>query len=300
MHANHVEHRLAIRCIAGKRPHALGNPRGLVVGLAGHQSRDGAAKIAAGVGIVRHGQRHQQRAEIGVAEAQRAKVVRILRDAVGRIAGVIHQNFLRGDGHVHGVAESFNVELIVRAQELQQIERSQIAGRVVEEHIFRARIRSVDAIRGLAGVPAIDRGVVLHAGIAALPRGFGHAVQQFAGAEFLGGLAVGDVFGPPIAIVFGRLHEFIGDADGVIRVLEENRGIGFAVDRGIVTVLDQRVRLAFFLYLAVDEFGDVRMIHIQDHHLGGAARLAAALDDAGEGIETLHEAHRTGSDSAAG
>ena len=42
------------------------------------------------------------------------------------------------------------------------------------------------------------------------------------------------------------------------------------------------------------------MIDVEDHHLGGAARLAAALDHAGEGVETLHEAHRAGGDAAAG
>ena len=42
------------------------------------------------------------------------------------------------------------------------------------------------------------------------------------------------------------------------------------------------------------------MIHVEDHHLGGAARLAAALDHAGERVEALHEADRAGGDAAAG
>ena len=36
----------------------------------------------------------------------------------------------------------------------------------------------VDARRVLRGVPAVDGGVVLHAGIAAVPGGFGDLVQQ--------------------------------------------------------------------------------------------------------------------------
>ena len=104
-------------------------------------------------------------------------------------------------------------------------------------------------VGGLAGVPAVDGGVVLHAGIAALPGGFGHLVQQFARAEFFGGLAVVDVARPPVAIVFDGLHEFVGDAHGVVGVLEEDRGVGFAVDRGVVALLDQHVRLALFFHL---------------------------------------------------
>ncbi len=42
------------------------------------------------------------------------------------------------------------------------------------------------------------------------------------------------------------------------------------------------------------------MIHVQDHHLGGAARLAAGLDHAGKGVKALHEADRAGGDAAAG
>ncbi len=152
----------------------------------------------------------------------------------------------------------------------------------------------------LAGMPAIHGGVVLHAGIAAAPGGFGHAVQQFARAVLFDRISVVDVARPPVAVVFDRLHEFIGDADGVVRVLEEDRRVGFSINRGIVALLDQDLRLALFLHLAVDKLDDVRMVHIQDDHLRGAARLAAGLDHAGEGVETLHEAHRSGSDAAAG
>ena len=41
------------------------------------------------------------------------------------------------------------------------------------------------------------------------------------------------------------------------------------------------------------------MVGVEDHHLGRAARLAAALDHAREGVETLHEAQRTGRAPAA-
>ena len=226
--------------------------------------------------------------------------MRVVGDPRRRIAGVVHQDFLRRDGDVHGVAERLDVERAVGIQILHQVERRQVAGRVVQEHVFRARIRGVDARRVLAGVPAVHRGVVLHAGIAAVPGGVGHAVQQLAGAVFFARISVVDVARPPVAVVLDRLHEFIGDADRVVGVLEEDGGVGLAVDRRIVALLDQHLRLVLFLHLAVDELDDVRMIHVQDHHLRGAARLAAGLDHAGERVETLHEADRPGGDAAAG
>ncbi len=59
------------------------------------------------------------------------------------------------------------------------------------------------------------------------------------------------------------------------------------------------MRLGFFLALALDEVNDVRMIDIQNNHLGRASGLAARLDHAGEGIEAFHEAQRTAGRSAA-
>src|SRR5271166_2556258 len=42
------------------------------------------------------------------------------------------------------------------------------------------------------------------------------------------------------------------------------------------------------------------MVDVEDDHLGGASRLAAGLDDAGEGVEALHEAEWAAGRSAAG
>src|ERR1043166_4421272 len=59
------------------------------------------------------------------------------------------------------------------------------------------------------------------------------------------------------------------------------------------------MRFLFFFELAFDEFNDVRMIYVQNHHLGCPSRFAATLDHAREGIKSLHEADRTGSNTAA-
>ena len=76
--------------------------------------------------------------------------------------------------------------------------------------------------------------------------------------------------------------------------------VGRARERAVVAGVDQRPGLLLFLDLAVDELDDVRVIGVEDHHLGRAARLAAGLDDAGKGVVALHERHRAGGGAAAG
>src|SRR5438270_67830 len=106
--------------------------------------------------------------------------MRVAHDLLGGISGVVDQNFLGGDQDIYRVTISFDVEGAV-GRELQEIQTGEVAGRVVEEHVFAARIAGVDPVRVFRGVPAVDRGVVLHAGIAAVPSGFGNLAQQFFG-----------------------------------------------------------------------------------------------------------------------
>ena len=68
----------------------------------------------------------------------------------------------------------------------------------------------------------------------------------------------------------------------------------------VVALRDQGVGLGFLFLLALDEFDDVGMVDVEDDHLGGAAGLAAGLDDAGEGVESFHEAERAAGSAAAG
>src|SRR3546814_10272307 len=65
------------------------------------------------------------------------------------------------------------------------VQRRQVAGGVVEEHVLRAGIGAVDAPGGGAGVPLVNGGVVLHAGIGAGPGGVGDAVPQVARLHLL-------------------------------------------------------------------------------------------------------------------
>ena len=65
------------------------------------------------------------------------------------------------------------IEAAVAGEEAAQVQGGQVAGRVVQEHIFGAGIRSVDAGGVLAGMPPVNGGIELHAGVAALVGGFG-------------------------------------------------------------------------------------------------------------------------------
>jgi len=93
---------------------------------------------------------------------------------------------LRGDDYVYGVAIGFYVEGAV-GRELQKIETCQVAGGVIEEHVLAAWIAGVDPRGVFRGMPAIHGGVVLHAGIAAGPGGFGKFVEKvfgFVGVDY--------------------------------------------------------------------------------------------------------------------
>ncbi len=133
-----------------------------------------------------------------------------------------------------------------------------------------------------------------------MPGGIGDLVHQLARAQLFVGLAVEHVLGPKIAVFFHGAHEVVVDAHRVVGVLEENGAICIAVDGGIVAIGDKHVRFLFFLHLAFDEFHDVRMVDVQDNHLGRAARFTAALDHSGERVKAFHETDRAAGDAAAG
>ncbi len=152
----------------------------------------------------------------------------------------------------------------------------------------------------LAGVPLVDGGIELQAGIAAKPCGFSDLAHDVARLVALHRLVIPDGLGAELAISLVGVHELVADAHGVVGVLEEDGRESFGVRAGaVVAIADERVSLCLFLRLALDEVDDVRMFDVQNRHLGRATRLAAALDDAGKGVEAAHEAERTAGCAAA-
>ena len=137
----------------------------------------------------------------------------------------------------------------------QQIERGQIAGGVVQEHVFRARIGRADRAGGRAGVPVVHRGVELQAGIGAGPGGVTDFFPQLLRLHGLGDLAAaGAPEQVPVGVGMHRFHELVGDAHRIVRVLPGDGEIGFRVPIGIVDrEIDVGVALLGELDHALDE-----------------------------------------------
>src|ERR1700758_2328379 len=115
----------------------------------------------------------------------------VAHDHFGGISGVVDQDFLGGDQDIDRVAVGFDVEGSVGG-ELEQVQAGQVAGGIVQEHVFAAGIAGVDSGRVLRRVPTIYGGVVLHAGIAAVPGGLGNHPHQVFGFVGLHDLAIAD------------------------------------------------------------------------------------------------------------
>ena len=108
-----------------------------------------------------------------------------------------------------------------------------------------------DLAEQLPGIHAIDRGAV-------------HARGQL-----------------PLLAALGALHELVRDAHRVVRVLVLDRGEVLEVEGHVEAGVAQRRCLLLLAGLAPDELDDVRVVDVENDHLGRPARLAARLDRAG-------------------
>ena len=125
----------------------------------------------------------------------------------------------------------------VFAAEAQQVERREVARRVVEEHVFRARVRGADRARLRAGVPIVDRRVELDAGIGGRPGGEADLLPEVAGFHRLASILPFEAGAEiPILVIGDGVQEFIGHAHRVVGILSGDRQVGFAVPVGIVGV----------------------------------------------------------------
>ena len=172
--------RLAVLLVALVRAERRGDLRGLRVGAAGHERRDRRRRAATRVGVVRHAVGHEERAEVRVAQAELAERAGVDADVLGGVARRADDDLLREQDDVDGVLERVDVERAVRPAELHEVQRREVAGRVVDVHVLRARVGRVDAARRRRRVPLVDRRVVLHARIGAAPRGLGDLAHELA------------------------------------------------------------------------------------------------------------------------
>src|SRR5437868_9111030 len=107
-----------------------------------------------------------------------------------------------------------HVELLGRGVvERDQVGGGQVAGGVVQEHVFRARIGGADIARGLAGVPVVHGGVEVQAGIGAGPGGVADLFPEVARLQGLGDLLVGAADQIPVAVGLDRAQKIVLQRD---------------------------------------------------------------------------------------
>src|SRR2546425_12804161 len=121
------------------------------------------------------------------------EVVTVLFYGRGRIARVSDQNLLGADYDLNCVFERINVELPIYGSELHEVQGGEVAGGVVEKHVFRTRVGCVDPIRVRAWVPLVDYRIKLDSGVAADVGSLGHLSHQVPSFVDVRDLMVSDV-----------------------------------------------------------------------------------------------------------
>ena len=167
-------------------------------------------------------------------------------------------------------------------------------------HVLAARVGAVDATGGVGGVPLVDRGVELQAGIGALPRGRRRCSRHRSRARTVRTIEPSvTALQVPVGVVDDGLHELVGDAHRVVGVLVLDAEAVGAVEVHVEAGVAQHAGLVLLLGLAPHELFDVGVIDVEDDHLRRTTGLAAALDRAGRGVGATHEADRAAGRAAA-
>ena len=298
--AHHALVRVGVAGVAGVGAHHAGQLGRALVGDTGHQRGDGRGHRAAAVGVVAQAHRHQQRAEVGVADAELAVVAGGLADRLGREVGEADGDVHRGDDHLDGLREELGVEGVVVLEELQQVQRRQVARGVVEAHVLRARVGRGDPPGLGVGVPVVDGAVVLQARVGALPRGGGDLAEQLAGVDGLDDLTGAARAQPELGALLDGAHELVRDAHRVVGVLVLHRGDVLAAEVHVEAGVAQRADLVLLARLGGDELLDVGVVDVEHDHLGRTTRRAAGLDGARGGVGAAHKGDRARGGAAGG
>ena len=231
--ADDAQHVVGIAGIAGERTQLFRHFGAGGIGHAGHDRGQGAAQGTAFAAVIAKAHVHQQAADIGIAQTQGAEVVGQLCNFLRGELRHHHRHF-QGDGpQPRGMDIALGIELAV-LEEGQQVHRGQVAGRIIEEHVFRAGVGTPDRPIRRAGVPGVDRIVELDAGVGAGPGGVADLVPQLAGRDGLGHLAIGAADQLPRGVVLDRVQEGVGHADRVVRILARDGDVGFRIPVGII------------------------------------------------------------------
>ena len=151
-------------------------------------------------------------------------------------------------------------------EEGQQVHRSQIAGRVVEEHVLRTGVRAADRAVFGTGVPVVHGVVVLDARIGAGPSGVADLIPEVTGADGLNNPVLGAADQLPVGILLHGLQKGVGDADRVVGVLAGDGVVGLRIPVGVIgRELDAGVALLGVVQHALDVgLGDRDLLGLAD------------------------------------
>ncbi len=280
MVADDAQHMFAVLVVAREGAELARHLRRCGVGDAGHDGGERRGEGAALGAVIAQAHGHQQAADIGVAQAQGAEFIGELGNFPGGELRHQHRDLQHHRPQPDRMLVALDVEQPVRLAEGHQIERGEIAGGIVQEHVFGAGIGRIDAPARRAGMPLVDGGVVLHARIGAGPGGFADLLPQVAGLQRLVDLAVGAPVQLPVGIVGDRLDEVVGHAHRVVRVLARHRQIGVGIPIGVIGLeVDLGIALSGELNDPLDVvFRDLDLARLEDRL---AQRLVALGIEAG-------------------
>ncbi|MBV6489794.1 MAG: hypothetical protein CNCCGFBP_00168 [Fimbriimonadaceae bacterium] len=214
MVANDTKHRVSVPGIPRKRPKLSRHLRANGVRLASKNRSQSSTNRPSLRAIVWDPHLHQQRAEVRVTQAQRAKLVTQLRDLWAGKLGHEHADFEHEGPEPNRVTIALNVKQSgLRVVEPNQVDRGKVASRVVEEHIFRARIARVDPAVRRARVPLVDGRIVLNARVGARPRRIADLIPKVFRTNRLGHFAVGAPDQLPLPVAIDRPKELVRNSD---------------------------------------------------------------------------------------
>ena len=315
--ADHPQHGVAVGGEAGEGA-VLGGQLGAGgVAAAGQDRGEGAAESPPLLAVVGDAALHQHRPEVRVAQSEGAIAPAELGDLLRGEARHQHRDLEHHRPDPGRVLVALPVEAPrLRVEELEQVDRREVARGVVEEHVLRAGVARVDATPRRAGVPRVDRGVVLDAGVGAAPCREDDLVPEVAGLDGLRGTTVGPADERPVGVRVDRVEERVGQAHRVVAVLAADGEVRLAVEvvvepqaellgefallgGEVLEALDERGHLELLAHLPVHELRDVGVVDVEADHLGGAAGGAARLDRAGGAVADLEEAHQAAAAAAA-
>ena len=193
MVADDPQHRIAVFLIAGEGPNFSRHFSRGRVGNASQDSGDSAADGTPFFTVVGQARSHEKAADICKAQAEGSVFIRQLRDLGGGELGHHHRDFQRNRPQPHRMLECRYIKIAVVLAKGQKVDRCQITSRVIKEHIFRAGIGGPDRPCGRAGMPIVDRGVILQPRIGTGPSGGAYLLPQISGLYGARDFAIGAI-----------------------------------------------------------------------------------------------------------